>query len=127
MNTVPGDSTPRVDQSVVLGFPEYDEPSYRLASTVGLPYATVEVHRFPDGESQVRLPLPIPKHVIFCRSLHYPNDKLIEIVLAAKTARELGASTLTLVAPYLWYMRQVAALRPGEAVSQRIVGQMLAD
>jgi len=44
----------------------------------------------------------------------------------AQTARELGAQDLTLVAPYLGYMRQDMAFRPGEAVSQRIVGRFLA-
>jgi ribose-phosphate pyrophosphokinase len=47
--------------------------------------------------------------------------------LAARTARALGAQHLTLVAPYLAYMRQDIAFTPGEAVSQRIVGRFLAD
>jgi hypothetical protein len=34
---------------------------------------------------------------------------------------------LTLVAPYLAYMRQDIAFHPGEAVSQRIVGPFLAS
>ena len=55
-----------------------------------------------------------------------PNEKLIELLLAAQTARSLGASHLTLVAPYLAYMRQDIAFLPGEAVSQRIVGGFLA-
>jgi len=65
--------------------------------------------------------------VIICRSLDRPNNKLIELMLAARTARELGAQHLTLVAPYLCYMRQDIANQPGEAVSQRIVGAWLAQ
>ena len=34
---------------------------------------------------------------------------------------------MTLVAPYLCYMRQDKAFHPGEAVSQRIIGRFLAD
>ncbi|MEK9951734.1 MAG: ribose-phosphate diphosphokinase, partial [Curvibacter sp.] len=41
--------------------------------------------------------------------------------------RTLGATQLTLIAPYLAYMRQDMAFAPGEAVSQRIVGSFLAD
>ena len=48
-------------------------------------------------------------------------------MLAARCARELGARHLTLVDPYLCYMRQDKAFQPGEAVSQRIVGRFLAD
>ncbi len=47
--------------------------------------------------------------------------------MCAKTAREQGVKRVTLVAPYLCYMRQDIANQPGEAVSQRIIGQMLAE
>lgn len=111
----------------VLGFPDYAAPGARLAAELGLPFEKVEVHRFPDGESLLRLPEQLPEHVLVCRSLNRPNDKLVELLLFAETARQLGAKRLTLVAPYLCYMRQDIANRPGEAVSQRIVGRLLAD
>ncbi|WP_428354201.1 ribose-phosphate diphosphokinase [Methyloprofundus sp.] len=56
-----------------------------------------------------------------------PNDKLIELLLCVRTARQQGVKRITLVAPYLCYMRQDIANKPGEAVSQRIIGQMLAE
>lgn len=106
-----------------------DEAPYaaRLAAAAGWPTAKIERHRFPDGEVKLRLPAPLPPAVTLLRSLHRPNDKLVELLLAARTARELGARELTLVAPYLGYMRQDAAFEPGEAVSQRIVGGWLAE
>lgn len=112
---------------LLLTFADYCAPSKRLAAKLGIPFDVVERHRFPDGESLIRLPIALPEHVIICRSLNQPNDKLIELLLFARTARELGAKRITLVAPYLCYMRQDIANRPGEAVSQRIVGQMLAE
>ena len=60
------------------------------------------------------------------RGLHRPNEKLAELMIVAPAARELGATQLTLVCPYLAYMRQDMAFQPGEAVSQRHVGQALA-
>jgi ribose-phosphate pyrophosphokinase len=114
------------DAALLLGFPDYREPARRLAAAAGLAYAEVDLHRFPDGESRVRLPPRLPTQVVFCRSLDRPNDKLIELELAAATAQGLGAERLTLVAPYLCYMRQDTAFHPGEAVSQRIVGELLA-
>jgi len=111
----------------VLGFPEYDAPGRRLAAELGVGFESVAVHRFPDGESLVRLPARLPESVVLCRSLDRPNTKLIELFLAAATARELGARTVTLVAPYLCYMRQDTSFHPGEAVGQRIIGRLLAD
>ena len=107
----------------------HDERHYaaRLATAAGLSLAPIERHRFPDGELKLRLPTPLPAHAVLLRSLHHPNERLVELLLAARAARELGAVHLTLVAPYLAYMRQDMAFAPGEAVSQRIIGCWLAE
>jgi ribose-phosphate pyrophosphokinase len=110
----------------VLGFPEYDRQASALAKALNAPYRLIELHRFPDGESQLRLPPSLPGQVVLCRSLDRPNSKLVELLLAAGCARQLGVSQLILVAPYLCYMRQDKAFRTGEAISQRIVGNFLA-
>ena len=112
---------------MILAFPDYLSQAQRLANRLNAPLAEVSLHHFPDSESFIRLPPSLPEHVIFCRSLNQPNDKLIELLLCATTARELGVKRLTLVAPYLCYMRQDFANQPGVAVSQRIIGKMLAD
>ncbi|MFW2440168.1 MAG: ribose-phosphate diphosphokinase [Arenicellales bacterium] len=114
-------------KGLLLGFPEYSAPARDLAAAAGLDYAEIDVHHFPDGESRLRLPDPLPEHVVICRSLNQPNEKLVELALAASTARELGAGKVTLIAPYLCYMRQDRAFHPGEAVSQQIIGKLLAD
>ena len=112
---------------MVLSFDDYEVQSRKLAEALGVAFSVIQRHRFPDGESKLTLPEKLSEHVIFCYSLNQPNEKLIELLLAAKTARELGAKVLTLVAPYLCYMRQDKAFCPGEAISQPIVGNFLAD
>lgn len=99
---------------------------YALATGITLQPQLVQRHRFPDGELKLRLPTPLPPRVVLWRNLHQPNEKLVELLLAARTARTLGAQHLTLITPYLGYMRQDIAFAPGEAVSQRIVGTFLA-
>lgn len=113
--------------AVLLGFEEYRSQAQALAQAAGLSYADIHIHHFPDGESLVRLPADLPEQVVFCRSLDRPNNKLIELILAAAEARELGAKHLTLVAPYLCYMRQDKSFHSGEAVSQRVIGALLAE
>jgi len=112
---------------LVLGFDDYRVPAQRLAHRLRVACANVAVHRFPDGESRVAVPVPLPERVALCRSLDRPNDKLVEAILAAAAARQHGAREVTLVAPYLPYMRQDSEFTPGEAVSQRIVGALLAE
>lgn len=112
---------------LLLGFADYDGPAKNLAEVLAVPYAKADVHRFPDGESKLTLPQELPPHIAFCRSLNLPNNKLIELLLAAQTARQIGAQEITLVAPYLCYMRQDIAFHPGESVSQIIIGRFLAE
>lgn len=111
----------------LLAFPDYLAPAERLAAALGCSLHPLDVHRFPDGESRLRLPARLSGTVAICRSLHDPNPKLIELALAARGARSLGAESALLVAPYLCYMRQDAAFAPGEVVSQTIIGGLLAD
>ncbi|MEQ1657626.1 MAG: ribose-phosphate diphosphokinase [Hylemonella sp.] len=112
--------------ALLLHFEDETESAARIAGAAGIPHACITRHRFPDGEFKLRLPATLPAHVVLLRTLAQPNEKLVELLLAAQTARTLGAAQLTLVAPYLAYMRQDIAFTPGEAVSQRIVGRFLA-
>ncbi len=117
---------------MLLCFEDEQAPAERLRQALGVLGQTVALgvidrHRFPDGELKLRLPSPLPPRVLLLRSLHQPNEKLVELLLAARTARTLGTQHLTLVTPYLAYMRQDIAFQPGEAVSQRIVGAFLAE
>ncbi|TGD74853.1 ribose-phosphate diphosphokinase [Mangrovimicrobium sediminis] len=111
---------------LVLAFPDSLPQASALAQALAVDVQAIEVHAFPDGESRLRLPPELPSRVVLMRSLDQPNTKLVELLLAAGTARELGARHLSLVAPYLCYMRQDIAFQPGEAVSQRHVGGFLA-
>lgn len=116
---------------MLLYFDDEQAPAQRLAEAAGLPVHAIARHRFPDGELKLRLPVDsagrLPPRAVLLRGLHEPNEKLVELLLAARTARALGVQHLTLVAPYLAYMRQDIAFAPGEAVSQRVVGAFLAD
>jgi ribose-phosphate pyrophosphokinase len=111
----------------VLAFPESIEPARKLADTIGGEFGVIDIHRFPDGESLVTLPTRIAKSVIFFRSLHDPNAKLVELLLAIESARSNGCKRVMLIAPYLCYMRQDIAFKPGQAISQRIIGELLSE
>ena len=60
-------------------------------------------------------------------TLDRPNEKMLPVLFAAATARELGATNVGLVAPYLPYMRQDRRFKPGEAVTSREVARLLSD
>lgn len=121
--------------ALLLHLDDQAPAAQELARACGLPSGEVRRHRFPDGELRLTLPfaepgtsgsLPIPDTVVLYRSLHDPNEKLIEVLLIASQARAWGVRRLVLVSPYLAYMRQDISFHPGEVISQRQVGRLLA-
>jgi len=113
--------------TLLLGFPDYQLQAKNLARLLKVDFAEVEIHTFPDGESKIKLPAVIPDKIIICRSLNFPNDKLIELFFIAKAARQKGCEHITLIAPYLCYMRQDKAFEPGEIISQRMAGKFISS
>lgn len=105
-------------------FGEDEAPARRLAEAMALPLNLVQTHRFPDGEIVPRT-LPPGRTTLVYRSLADPNEKLIELLLAADAWRRNGADRLILIAPYLCYMRQDAEFSRGEPVSQRVIAGLL--
>jgi ribose-phosphate pyrophosphokinase len=99
----------------------------RLAAQLGGAAAALAERRFPDGESLVRVPGAVSRRAVLVRGLDDPNRKLVEVLLAADAMRRAGAARVTLVAPYLGYMRQDAVFAPGEPNSQMVVGRLLAE
>lgn len=110
----------------VHSLPASSAAAARLATRLGAAQHEIALHRFPDGEWRVTVG-PAAQTTIVFASLDRPNDKLVAILFAAEALRRGGARRLVLVAPYLCYMRQDAAFHPGEAISQRVIGRLLAS
>lgn len=111
----------------LLAFDDQLPLARQVASILDWPLHEIRRHAFPDGETRLRLPPALPARVALLCGLHQPNAKLTELLLAAAGARELGAQALALLSPYLAYMRQDMAFMPGEVVSQRHLGRLLAQ
>jgi ribose-phosphate pyrophosphokinase len=97
----------------------------RLAARLSVPAHPIEVHPFPDQELRVTVAPAAATNIVFA-SLHQPNEKIISLLLACDALRRRGARRLVLVAPYLCYMRQDIDFHAGEAISQKVIGKLLA-
>lgn len=103
---------------LVLPLPGNEALATRLAQAVDGELGRIEGRRFPDGESYVRLHGdPAGRPVDLVCTLARPDPQFLPLAFAADCARELGASEVNLVAPYLAYMRQDKRFQPGECVS----------
>ncbi|MEQ9640542.1 MAG: ribose-phosphate pyrophosphokinase [Alphaproteobacteria bacterium] len=89
-----------------------------LSAALAVPLAEVEQRSFPDGESYLRYLTPLDgRDVVLLCSLDRPDVKIAPLLFAAGAAREQGARSVGLVAPYLAYMRQDKQFNTGEAVT----------
>lgn len=86
----------------------------------------IETRRFPDSETYLRLLSEVAgRDVVLVCTLDRPDAKLPSLIFAADAARELGARSVGLVAPYLAYMRQDRRFQSGEAVTSRSFARLL--
>jgi ribose-phosphate pyrophosphokinase len=99
-----------------------------LAHTLDADVGQLELREFPDGETYLRFMSDLSdRMLIMVCTLDHPNEKVLPLLFAAATARELGAAKVGLVAPYLAYMRQDRRFKPGEAVTSREVARLVSD
>lgn len=111
---------------VIFPLPGNEAFGRALAKVGGFELGSLETRRFPDGESYVRLLTDVRgKCVDLVCSLENPDQGFLSLVFAADAARDLGAREVTLVAPYLSYMRQDRRFQDGEALSSRSFARLI--
>ena len=111
---------------IVIPFPEMQPMGVDLATRLQARLAPLGWRRFPDGESLVTLDDQINgADVLLLAGLRSPDSVALALRFAAETAREFGARSVGLVAPYLPYMRQDTRFHPGEAISAPIFARFL--
>jgi ribose-phosphate pyrophosphokinase len=116
--------------AIVLSVPGSEPHANRLATAIGARLVHPEVRRFPDGELYVRIDptgFSAREDVIIATSLDQPAEKLLVVAFLAGTARDLGATKVGLVAPYLAFMRQDIRFKPGEGVTSTYFAKLLSS
>lgn len=81
----------------------------------------VEYKNFPDGESYIRFTENLEgEDLAIIQSTGPPQDThTMQLLFLIKTAKELGAKSVTAVTPFFAYARQMRRSRPGECVSAK--------
>lgn len=103
---------------LVFAMPGNEKLADDIARAGAFERGQLEVRRFPDGESHVRVLADVRgKAVDVVCTLARPDAQIMPLVLVAGALREWGASSVGLIAPYLAYMRQDAHFASGDALS----------
>jgi len=111
---------------VVVALPGAELFAASLQLSLGCEAGGLRLHCFPDGETCPQFLSPLAgRDVVLVAALEQPDQKIMALYLSACVARELGARSVGLVAPYLPYMRQDAVFAPGQGVTARHFARLL--
>jgi ribose-phosphate pyrophosphokinase len=103
---------------ILFAFPGTGQLAEHLRARLVADEGVLQWRHFPDNESLLALDGDCKgRDVVFVCTLRDPDGFALPLLFAARTARELGAHSVGLVAPYLAYMRQDARFDPGEAIA----------
>lgn len=95
-------------------------------AAAGLEVGTFDTRQFPDGETYLRLLSSVAgRDVVLLCTLDHPDLRTLPLLFTAAAAKEQGARSVGLIAPYLGYMRQDKAFQSGEAVTSVSYARLL--
>ena len=111
--------------AVLIAVPGSEDHARRLGDRLELPVVIPEFRQFPDGELYVRIGGALADDVAIVGNAS--SDNFLRVAFLAGTARDLGATRVGLVAPYLAYMRQDSRFKPGEGVTARYFARLVSS
>ncbi len=89
-------------------------------------FVRVETKKFPDGEKYLRVHGNVDDEVTIIQSTGFPQDEtLVELLFLIKNLKDLGAKKLKVIVPFMGYARQERRFNDGEAVSAKIVAELI--
>lgn len=99
----------------------------KIAESAGVELSDVELVRFPDNETFVKIADSIRGADVFiiqstCKN---PNDAYMELFLMIDAARRASANRITAVIPYYGYARQDRKDQPRVPISAALVAELL--
>lgn len=111
---------------LLLPLPGNEAFANALAAEGDFALAAAAVRRFPDGELLVRIDTDVAGRAVdLVCALANADAHFLTLAFVADALRDLGASEVRLLAPYLGYMRQDARFHPGEAITSRTFARLL--
>jgi len=114
--------------AVLFSLPGYEAFARQIQKKSDVSWGEMTVRSFPDGESLVTVSTDVKdKEVIVVCGLEHANQQAMPLMFFAHTVKELGAKRVTLVAPYLGYMRQDKRFASGEAISSAIFAKFISS
>jgi ribose-phosphate pyrophosphokinase len=111
----------------ILAGTSHPELANSIAGYLGEPLGEVDIRRFPDGETFVKIIENIRgRDVFILQSIcHPPNEMLMELLILIDAVRRASAARITAVLPYFGYARQDRKDQPRVPITAKLVANLL--
>ncbi|SDS50320.1 ribose-phosphate pyrophosphokinase [Paenibacillaceae bacterium GAS479] len=98
-----------------------------ISDQLGIPLGEVTLSQFDNGELYVSYGEPIRTcHIFIVQSLSDPvNENFMELLIMIDAAKRASAKTINIIMPYYGYARQERKRHPREAISAKLVADLL--
>ena len=98
-----------------------------IADYLGVPVGAAKVHRFSDGEIQVKISESVRGTDVFIiQPTSQPvNEHLMELLIMVDAVRRASARRITAVLPYYGYARQDRKTRARDPITAKLVANLL--
>jgi len=105
----------------------HPELARQIADYIGEAPGGVDIRRFPDGETFVKIVDNIRgRDVFMVQPICYPpNENLMELLIMVDAARRASAARITAVLPYYGYARQDRKDQPRVPITAKLVANLL--
>jgi len=113
---------------IVIGCSHGKHLARSIARKAKKAYVDLFVEKFPDNELHITVPVHKikGKKVVLVQSFYGDVDScIVEVFFAAQSVKEMGASSVSLMAPYFPYMRQDKEFTSGEIASIHVLGKIM--
>lgn len=115
-------------EKIFFALPENEELTKSLAEKCHAELGKAIIRQFPDGETYIKIESDVKdKQVVLVCTLNHPDKKLLPLYYLSQTAKELGAKSICLVAPYLAYMRQDKRFQQGEGITSSYFAKLISS
>jgi ribose-phosphate pyrophosphokinase len=115
-------------EKIIFALPGNEALADKISSKLEAESGEFIISRFPDGETYIRvISNVLEKEVVLVCTLHLPNNKLLPLYFLAQNLRDMGAKKITVVAPYLAYMRQDKKFNSGEAITGEYFAELISS
>ena len=98
-----------------------------ISNHVGVPLTDPRLHRYADGELDVKIEDSMRGHDVFViqPTCHPVNENLIELFIMLDALRRASAGRVTAVIPYYGYARKERKSQPREPITAKLIANII--